>query len=261
MGRAEEIVDAIILMAGAGSRLGEAGALAKPLVQVGGRPLICYAFDALQRAGVRRVHAVMGVNGARLSDEIAALLPNGMELNSIENPQWRKQNGVSVLCAESHVAAPFFLAMGDHIYEFALLEALLAQGDFSRSNLAIDRKVDSIFDLDDAMKVRTNGSDRILAIGKDLADYDAIDTGVFLCSLDLFAALRRAQEEQAGDCSLSDGVRLLAAKDGMRAIDIAEAWWQDVDTPEMWRRAEEELTRLGREIGRGRAQESVSRQD
>lgn len=253
------VTDAVILMAGAGSRLGEAGgAIAKPLVRVGGVPLISYALDAFQRAGVRTVHAVMGAQSEQLAAELERLLPARMSFNPIINPNWQKQNGVSVLCAAGRVRAPFFLAMGDHLFDFAILEALLFRGDRQLVNLAIDWKIESIFDLDDAMKVQTQG-EGLVAIGKDLRDYDAIDTGVFLCSDEIFAYLQRAQIER-DDCSLSDGVRLLAAEGKMRVVDVGEAWWQDVDTPEMLARAEQQSARFLRQNGIGLAQESIARQ-
>ena len=91
-----------------------------------------------------------------------------------------------------------------------------------------------------------------------LQEYDAIDTGAFLCSRIIFEYLRRAQQD--GDCSLSDGMRLLAADGKASAIDIGDAWWQDVDTPEMLARAEEESARLLRDSGSRLAQESVARE-
>ena len=253
------VTEAVILMAGVGSRLGAAGgAIAKPLVQVGGRPLICYTIDALMRAGVRIVHAVMGANSERLAAEIAPLFPAAIQFRTIINREWQKQNGVSVLAAADYVRGPFMLTMGDHLFEPALLDALLSGADTSVVNLAIDRKIESIFDLDDATKVKTSG-ERLTDIGKQLTDYDAIDTGVFLCSQELFTYLRAAATKQNGDCSLSDGVRLMAADAKVRAVDIGHAWWQDVDTPEMLQRAEEESARLLLEGGRGRrgAEESV----
>ena len=252
------IVDAVILMAGVGSRLGaRMGVIAKPLVPIAGRPLISYTFAALESVGVRRVHAIMGATSERLAAELVPLLPPGMRLNTIVNPDWQKQNGVSVLCAAGEVDAPFFLTMGDHLFEPAILETLLGQADRARLNLAVDRKIESIFDLADATKVQTEGR-RIVAIGKELQDYDAIDTGVFLCAGSIFDSLHRAQRH--GDCSLSDGVRLMAAEGNAHAIDIGEAWWQDVDTPEMLQRAEEESACLLRN-GRGRlSQESIARE-
>jgi choline kinase len=250
------VESAVILMAGVGSRLGTAGgAIAKPLVQIGGCPLICYTLAALQRAGVRTIHAVMGANSESLSRELAPLIPPGMALHIIANPEWQKQNGVSVLAAAPYVRAPFVLTMGDHLFEFGVLHTLLEGSDPQQVNLAIDRKIESIFDLDDATKVQTDG-ERLLEIGKQLPHYDAIDTGVFLCSDEIFGYLKAAQRD--GDCSLSDGVRAMAADGKVRAVDIGDAWWQDVDTPEMLARAEQESARLLLDRGRGSAQESVA---
>jgi choline kinase len=131
--------------------------------------------------------------------------------------------------------------MGDHLFQSSILDELVAQSDSSHLNLAIDRKIGSVFDLDDAMKVQTDGN-LITAIGKKLESYNAIDTGIFLCPEIIFDYLRRALQD--GDCSLADGVRLMAAEGNALAIDIGQAWWQDVDTPEMLARAEQEAPRL-----------------
>src|ERR1700730_12940714 len=120
--------------------------------------------------------------------------------------------------------------MGDHLFESSILDRLIAHADLPRLNLAIDRKISSIFDLDDAMKVQTQDN-LIVAIGKRLENYNAIDTGIFLCPEMVFDYLRRALRDN--DCSLADGVRLMAADRNALAIDIGEAWWQDVDTPGM----------------------------
>jgi 1L-myo-inositol 1-phosphate cytidylyltransferase len=238
------ITDAVILMAGTGSRLrGSADTIAKPLIPIAGRPLISYAIDSFDRAGVTTLHAVVGPNGDELAAAVAPLLPAHMRFNPIANPNWQKQNGISLLTAAGKVREPFFLAMGDHLFESSILEQLMAHADLSRLNLAIDRKIDSIFDLDDAMKVRTEDK-LIVAIGKKLETYNAIDTGIFLCPKIVFDYLRRALKDD--DCSLADGVRLMAEDGKALAIDIGNAWWQDIDTPEMLARAEQEARRLAR---------------
>lgn len=229
-------------MAGTGSRLrGAADTIAKPLIPIGGRPLISYAIQSFEKIGVKTLHGVVGPNGDKLAAAVAPLLPSHMQFQAISNPDWQKQNGVSVLAAAGKVSAPFFLAMGDHLFEPSILSELVAQADLARLNLAIDRKIDSIFDLDDAMKVQTENN-LIVGIGKKLQSYNAIDTGIFLCPEIMFDYLHRALK--GGDCSLADGVRLMAAERKALAIDIGEAWWQDVDTPEMLRRAEEQAQRL-----------------
>jgi 1L-myo-inositol 1-phosphate cytidylyltransferase len=237
-----KISDAVILMAGTGSRLrGSAETIAKPLIPIAGRPLFSYAIDSFDKAGVETIHAVVGPNGEELAAAVAPLLPSHMDFHPIPNPNWQKQNGVSVLTALGKVRTPFFLAMGDHLFERSILDKLLAQADPTRLNLAIDKKIGSIFDLDDAMKVRTEES-RIVAIGKKLETYNAIDTGIFICPEIVFEYLRRVLKD--GDCSLADGVRLMAEEGNALAVDIGDAWWQDVDTPEMLVRAEQEMRRI-----------------
>jgi 1L-myo-inositol 1-phosphate cytidylyltransferase len=100
--------------------------------------------------------------------------------------------------------------------------------------------------LEDAMKVRTRG-DRVTDIGKDLRDYEAIDIGLFICPLEIFEYLERAKSRScSSDCSLADGVRLMAGDNKVRAVDIGEGWWQDVDTPQMLRCAEKQMAKPGR---------------
>jgi 1L-myo-inositol 1-phosphate cytidylyltransferase len=237
-----KISDAVILMAGTGSRLrGSAETIAKPLIPIGGRALISYAIESFDKVGVERIHAVVGPNGEELAAAVAPLLPPHMEFRPIPNPSWQKQNGVSLLMAAGKVRAPFLLAMGDHLFESSIVRTLIEHADLGRLNLAVDRKIESIFDLDDAMKVRT-AENRIVAIGKKLDGYNAIDTGIFVCPETVFDYLRRVLKD--GDCALADGVRLMAEEGNALAVDIGDAWWQDVDTPEMLGGAEREAARL-----------------
>ena len=78
--------------------------------------------------------------------------------------------------------------------------------------------------------LRSLGLDRIVDIGKEIAYYDALDTGMFLCSPALFDDLESASKD--GNCSLSDGMRRAARTGRLRAMEIGDAQWHDVDTPE-----------------------------
>jgi choline kinase len=236
------VSEAVILMAGSGSRLrGSDGTFLKPLVSVLGRPLICYAIDALVHAGIKKATFIVGYQSARMIEAVKQLIPSKIEPCFIKNIDWRKQNGVSLLTAANQVTSPFLLTMSDHLFDRSIVDLLVRDAVLDQLNLAIDRKLDSIFDVDDAMKVQTHG-DRILKIGKDLTVYDGIDTGLFVCPLDIFDYLERVKSRSRGrDCSLADGVRLMALEDKVRAVDIGEAWWQDIDTMAMLGCAERQL--------------------
>jgi choline kinase len=233
------VSEAVILMAGSGSRLrGSDETFLKPLVFILGRPLICYITDALIDAGISKVNFIVGYQSERLRAAIEKLVQPKLESVFIENPQWQKQNGISLLAAADRMSAPFLLAMSDHLFDNVIVDLLIKSADVDLLNLAVDRKINSIFDLDDAMKVQIRGS-KVVTIGKTLHDYDAIDTGLFVCPPEIFTYLERAKQNK--DCSLADGVRLMAADGKVRAIDIGAAWWQDVDTPEMLRQAEKRM--------------------
>jgi hypothetical protein len=157
------------------------------------------------------------------------------------NERYSQPNGVSLLCAEGRVADPFVLLMADHLFEAATLRRLLQQPcPRDGAVLAVDRNVDAVYDLPDATKVVTRGS-TVAQIGKDLASYDAIDTGMFLCSRGIFRAVE--ESVAAGRQSLSDGVRTLARDGLVVSWDIGAASWIDVDTPS----AREEAERMMRD--------------
>jgi 1L-myo-inositol 1-phosphate cytidylyltransferase len=233
------VTQALILMAGTGSRLrGDETSTPKPLIPLLGRPLVSYILERVAQAGIETVYAVVGYESKTVMREIGPLIPSGLQVHFVENRDWQKQNGISVLAAANCIRSSFLLTMSDHLFDQELIRTLMKEGTEDGINLAVDRKIGSIFDLDDAMKVQTEG-DRITAIGKNLASYNAIDTGFFICSPILFEYLDQVKRND--DCSLADGVRLAAVAGKARAIDIGNAWWQDVDTPAMLDIAERRL--------------------
>ena len=245
------ISEAVILMAGEGSRLrGSDSTFLKPFVPVLGRPLISYALDTLIRAGITSVNFVVGYESGRMIEQVKQLIPSGLSASFIENRDWQKQNGISLLAAAGHLSKAFLLTMSDHLFDAAVVDRLLDSFDSDFLNIGVDQKLDSIFDLEDAMKVLTRGN-RVTDIGKQLRDYDAIEIGMFVSPLEIFDYLDRATTRSGrNDCSLADGVRLMAGNDKVRAIDIGDGWWQDVDTPSMLRHAERKMS-AGYELNPG----------
>ncbi len=221
----------VILAAGNGSRLvPSSGTIPKPLVKVHGKPLLEHIMLRAQEAGITRFVIVIGFRGEAIRRWLAERSLPGVEVTLVENTEYHKDNGVSVLKARDEIRNPFLLLMSDHIFESRTAESLLQQplGE-GEVILAVDPNIDTVFDLDDATKVRREG-DRIVDIGKQITHYDAFDTGMFLCSPQLFGVLESAKKN--GNCSLSDGMRKLAQAGKFRAFDIGDAAWQDIDTPE-----------------------------
>ncbi|NMB74907.1 MAG: NTP transferase domain-containing protein [Myxococcales bacterium] len=234
------IRQAVILAAGQGTRLRRDDQdYPKPLYPLRGRPLIGWAMRALHQAGVEEMFVVVGFAREETVPGIQAACPKGLRLDFVDNPEWKKSNGVSLYQARGKLDGRFFLSMSDHLYAAQMVRTLAA-GAIQEDSLylAVDRKLGSIFDMDDATKVRTRDG-RIVDIGKQLLEFDAVDTGLFVCPPAVFSFLESAMVN--GDCSLSDAVRAMAREGRARVVDIGDLFWQDVDTPAMLGHAEEWL--------------------
>ena len=226
---------AIVLAAGKGERLVNGFDFPKPLKRVSGVPLIVRILRNLELAGVRDVGIVVGY----LGDTLMAALERhriGVRLHFFRNDEYDKPNGTSLLKAQEFVTGPTYLLMSDHLWSLDLIRAVgaspLAKDE---AVLGVDYHIDACFHLDDATKVRIE-DDRVVAIGKELATYDALDTGVFRITPALVEALARVNGPNG--CSLSQGVAALAEKGRMKVADTGEALWIDVDTPSAHAQAE-----------------------
>lgn len=185
--------------------------------------------NGAREAGIERFVIVVGYRGEAIKQWYEDHPIAGVQVTWIENPDFRKENGISVLCTKRVIHENFLLLMADHIFEQETVRQLLRQHLGPHEViLAVDRNIDTVFDIDDATKVRLD-HDHIVEIGKGLRNYNALDTGMFLCSPALFCKLEAASAN--GSCSLSDGMRLMAAEGNFRGFDIGDAHWQDVDTP------------------------------
>jgi choline kinase len=228
-----------VLAAGNGDRFHNGTRQSKLLQPMLGLPLILRTLETAREAGITTVEVVLGYQADSLRSVILSGLPAGMRVHFSYNADWHLENGVSVLAARGRFSGRFALLMGDHLFEARVLERLLqieTNGD--ESLLAVDSRPAPRAIADEATKVRMSGA-RIVAIGKTLVDYDALDTGMFVCAPALFGALDAARA--GGDTTLSGGVRELARRGLMRGVDIGDAAWYDIDTMADLRHAEREL--------------------
>ncbi|MCP4218278.1 MAG: nucleotidyltransferase, partial [bacterium] len=144
-----------------------------------------------------------------------------------------------VLCGREKISEPFFFTIFDLIYDAEIIKELKAEGiGEDEVKLAVDRRIkdNPLIDIDDVTKVRTEER-QIRDIGKTLTDYNAFDTGIFLCTPALFTALE--DSIAAGDASLSGGMRKLGEKGKALTFDIGQRNWIDVDDDAAFKRARE----------------------
>jgi len=233
----------IILAAGFGSRLqdDDASDRLKPLTEVGGEPLLVRAVRGLGLAGCGRIVIVVGHGADDVAAGFEASYHGDVDVVFATNERFDLANGVSVLAARPHLLGEtFIIAMADHVVGDDVMRLAGEHHPLpGTATLLVDRKLDSIFDMDDATKVWSRDG-RVERIGKALTEYDCVDCGIFVCTTALMDALAEVLERR-GDASLSEGVQALASQGAMHVLDIGDGFWQDVDTPDMLAHAERML--------------------
>lgn len=239
----------LIIAAGKGSRMAALGP-SKPLVPLLGVPLIEWVIRTAHRSGLDSFCVVTGHNGDHLGsflEQLAWRMQVGITV--VRNEEWQRGNGLSVLKGREVVAGPFVLLMADHVFDAETLIRLqrepLKDGQVV---LAVDFGVESNdrIDSEDVTKVRVEDG-MIAAIGKDLPLYNGYDTGLFLCSSAIFAAIDTSCT-LSKDFTVSGAMRVLCREGRARPFDIGNRFWMDVDNEQDLRKAEEVLDSRCREF-------------
>jgi len=231
---------ALIIAAGKGSRLKAITRdKPKPLVPLLGLSLIERVILTAKQAGIDDFVIVIGYLGERIRAKLGDGKRYNVKITYVQNEEWERGNGVSVLKAKQLLKEKFILLTSDHIFDAKILSELkkvkLEDGE---GVLVVDRRPREYIDLYDATKVRIDEKGYIRDIGKKIKNYNGIDCGMFLLSPSIFKAIE--ESIKADDEALSGGVRVLAKNKKMKSF-IVNSLWIDIDTPEDIKKAEEIL--------------------
>ena len=219
-------IEALIIAAGQGTRLKSIGDT-KPLITLLGLSLIERVILTAKKSGIKKFCIVTGYNGEKIRKQLSDGKKYGVKIQYIQNDSWAKGNATSVLKAKNNFKKPFVLLMADHNYDSGILDRLLkTKIEKDESILCVDNNPKKHLDIDDATKVQTLDH-KIKTIGKDLNDYDCIDTGIFICNPMIFNALEESISK--GDNGLAGGIKILAQRNKMRYLTLADNFWIDID--------------------------------
>lgn len=233
-------MEALIIAAGNGTRLQPyAKEKHKSLLPLLGLKIIERIILTAKETGISEFVIVTGYKGKSIRALLRDGKKYGVSISYVENKDWEKANGISVLKASQFFTQHFVLLMSDHIFASNTLrriQRLHLKAD--ESVLAVDKDLSSVNDISDTTKVVVRGK-RVVSLNKNLSDYNGFDTGMFVCSPSIFKALKRSISQNKN--SLSDGMRILVKERKLRAFNIQGNFWADCDTYEDLKFAEKKL--------------------
>src|SRR5258708_203990 len=141
----------LILAAGNGRRIRSiSGGLPKPLVPFHGKPILEHVILRTYQAGIDRFVIVVGYRSDLIRRWFDSRRLGNVSVTWVENPEYHKHNGISVLKAREEIDEKFLLLMADHVFEPETAKALMKQPLApDEVILAVDPNIDRVFDLDD----------------------------------------------------------------------------------------------------------------
>lgn len=230
----------LIIAAGKGTRLKRKGKV-KPLVPILGVPLIERVIRTAIEGGADEFYIVLGYESKKIEtflNKLNEIL--NIPITTIQNDDWEKENGYSVLKAKKFINEPFILLMSDHLFAPSIIQSLQSQSlRDGEVLLAVDTNLNnSLVDMDDVTKVKFENT-YISNIGKAIDDFNGFDTGIFYCTPAIFDALEDSQKMH-NDTTLSGAIRLLADKKLAKVLKI-DQFWIDIDDETAFKKAKGKL--------------------
>ena len=232
-------VDAVVLAAGRGVRLGDlTRTTPKVLVEVNGRPLLDYHLDALRAVGVRRVVLVVHHFAEQIRGHVDDGRPFGLRVESVLQPE-PLGTGDAIRVAGPRVETdPFLVCYADVFLpnEPAVLRAMLDDdvpkiaaahvpdgGSYGRLLTREDRGERSLVGLEEKDGRRTPA---------------LVNAGIYLLPRSILARVATISRSARGEYEFTDAIREFVATGGaLRVVPVAD--WVDAGTVESLARAEE----------------------
>jgi len=223
---------AVILAAGYGERLLPfTKYYPKPLVPILGKPLLEYTIQTLKQVAVEDLIIVTGYLGQTIQEYFGNGSRFHVRIRYVHNPVYKNGNATSLRVVQELLARDkaFLLLMSDHcVYVNIVCKAL--QNIEHKPLLCVDRQPRYPPQIEDATRVLVNSQGYITKIGKDIAQWNGIDTGVFLLDNSIFEVIERTQE-LTYPFTISDWVeKLIGNGKPLWACDVSKLFWLDVDT-------------------------------
>jgi len=236
-------ITGILLAAGLGTRLGDITAdIPKSIIPLQGRPLIWYAIHAMRRIGVNRIIVVGGFEFEKLK---RAALESDANVEIYENPDYTKGNIFTLKTALDHIeSGGFLLTHVDHVFQNGILDTVKEQME---DEIMVFTDTDRNL-TDDDMKVKTDEAGKFFVeASKKLTDYNCGYVGLTYCSaqhLDHYKSAVKEAIVQYGEKAVTEHAMQSIANNPPPRIhvgDISGFKWLEIDFPEEYERAKEEL--------------------
>ncbi|MBD3348500.1 MAG: NTP transferase domain-containing protein [Candidatus Eisenbacteria bacterium] len=225
---------AVVLAAGKGTRLREiTDSVPKPMLEVGGKPMLWRVLTALRAAGVSEAAVIVGYRGDVIRDYFGSGESVGVRLTYFVQEVQDGTGRAAEPAREFLSDGPFFFSFGDILTGDSAYASMAEAYENDPSDLLL--AVREVPDPSRFGAVRARDG-RILEIVEKPAPGSApsnwVNAGFFVSHPLLFEYTARLKPSARGEFEIPDAIRMMIA-DGrvVRAYELTEPW-TDIGTPE-----------------------------
>ena len=222
---------ALIQAAGKGTRINEKETriIPKPLHKVGDKTIIERVILSMKEAGIKEFIIVVGFMSEHIKEYLRDGSEFGVSITYLYNPDYEKGQGLSILRGKELLSnETFLLSVGDHLFEPKVLKELIKRANENKCILAIDKRVREYTHAVSTKVLEEDG--KILELGKDIKEFNAIDCGLHIMTPEIFECLEEARYLYGDDLSSNDACKILAKRGHYFSQDIKEGKWAGINT-------------------------------
>ncbi|GAB4325756.1 MAG: hypothetical protein Kow0059_21890 [Candidatus Sumerlaeia bacterium] len=233
-------MQAVILAAGRGTRMRPlTNSTPKPLLPLGGAPMIDWIVEGLRCAGVNDIVVVTGYLGDQIERHFREQPPAGVSVRCVDQGNPDGTGRALDICAPWIAGRPFFMTFGDIIVPHDSYERLrqLYQSQRADVLLAVNRVDDPCAGAAVYMESepREDAAVSVRAIiekppaGSSRTNWN--NAGIFILPPEIFRFTRTLRPSRRGEFELTDALAaMIAAGYDVRAWPI-QGFWSDVGNP------------------------------
>ena len=216
------IENALILAAGKGTRMWPLTENnPKPLLPIGGLPIIERQIYELKKVGIKNIHILIGYQMKDISDKLKNGEKYGVNINYI-NQEEQKGTGHAVGQAKGVIEDRFYCINGDMIINAENLKNL----NQDENNLAM--MVTEVEDCANFGVVESQNNYLISIVEKGMKGKGTINAGSYIFDKKIFEAIDGIEKSIRGEYELTDALQAVAKN--IRIVKHT-GFWKDIGSP------------------------------
>jgi len=225
---------AVILAAGQGVRLLPITATRpKPLIKVGGKPILEHCLDALKKTGVTEALIITHYLGKSINEYFGDGQKFGFKLDYAEQP-YVLGTGNAAGIAESYVNRNFILIYGDLLFSQDALKNLIQIFETHHPNAAmavtpvVKPENYGIVELENNLKIRR----LIEKPAQGETQSNLANAGLYIFNPEIFKRIKSLKSSVRGEIELTDAIStMIKDKEKVFASEIPKNDWMDIGQP------------------------------